>query len=77
MEGSIKPVRQLDHKSPVLVHEIIRIRIACVHNKQIRHRCKTPLETDVRIEVVDLVVILDKCGQEDLICYGDVELWAD
>ena len=60
----IKPIRQLNGQSPVFINEVFCVGIPCVHDKQIRHRCKAPLEAEIHIQIVDLIVVLYECSQE-------------
>lgn len=69
----IKPIRQLNGQSPVLIHQIFRVGIPGVHDKQIRNRCKAPLEAEIHIQVIDLVVVLHECGKEYFIGEGDIQ----
>jgi len=56
----IQPVIQLQHQRPLLWHKVSRKIVVGIHQEEIRNRCISPLQSGVDIDVVDLIIVLDK-----------------
>jgi hypothetical protein len=74
----IKPIRQLGYYCPVLYHEsfyrssadecqrIVGCKIIIgVNEKEITHRFKAPLQAGIDVEIVCLVIVLQKGIEEN------------
>jgi hypothetical protein len=62
---SVKPVREFQDDSPVPGLPPLGIGVFRIHNEKIVYRYKVPLEAHIHIDVVDLVVVMDKGGEEE------------
>src|SRR3569833_3854645 len=73
----IPPVRPFHHKLPVLRLVVRRNRIFAIHNKEIRGRAITPLETGIDVHVLLLIIVLHISGKIQCIGESNVHFRTD
>ena len=69
----IEPVGHLDHQSAVFDSVISRKGVFSIDDEQVRYRGEPPLEPKIKIKIINLVVILDKACEEEIIGKGKVK----
>ena len=58
----IKPIRKLGYQSPILDIKIFRGGILRIYYKEIGSGSKTPLKAHIYIDIINLIIVLRKCG---------------
>lgn len=66
--SQIQPIVHLEYQSPVLVlHEWISEVVVTINEKKITHRFVSPLQPAVDVEIIPLIVVLQKSGPEKIV----------
>lgn len=58
---NIVPVRDLEYQCPVLGHETSRQVIVHIHKVYIRSGFITPLKARIEVDIIELLIVLQKC----------------
>ena len=69
---NIKPVIQFKDQSPVFTQDGVRKVIFSIHYKEVRSRFITPLQSCIKVHIIEQVIVLDIGGKKDLIGKGQI-----
>jgi len=73
----VPPVIEFHNHRAIANAEVLREVVVCEYDEQVRCRLVSPLEPEVEINVIGLLVVLQESGHEKLIRHGEVYTRSD
>ena len=73
----IPPIRPLQHQRPASNRKRRRKVVVRINKKDVGCRFIAPLKTSIEVDDVLLIIILNKCGEEQFVSHGYIYAWTN